>query len=607
MSSFPQEQNAAYQAGLVRVYRGSRVIGAGFYLGNAYLLTCAHVVIKSLGLNSKTEATEATAVAGQSVEVDFPFVAAGQRYSAQVVADLWRSQGQDMAGLQLLAKVPDGVKPIPLVWSNHYYRDHDYYVYGFPAGQTDGLEANGKLLGELVQGWVQMEDEHTTGVPIEPGFSGAPVWDKQLGGVVGMTVARDKERKEAKLGFMIPYDRLLPTLNRLDILVLDALLNQELGQLTSIWLRVYRDLCPRDYTESEPTDLRGALVNLQEMPSQGKPYSPLVYFVSYFALADLGLSQDGQQALRQWLAAKGIDPENIRGEVTQLGKLPAIVKPYLLFKVELDVSSDRYRLEAHLVENSQIYQPEKRMGQVILKQSDDTFNQTQVQQKLIDCLNQTATYLDDTTELTIAIFLPMSCLHWEVDQWPVSNIPAAVSLGYKYPVVVCSTDRLSQAYLQFRSDWQAKWRRVMLQLGCPDPPDRCFICGDRTTPKSIFRLLRQPDQIGLRLHQDLPPFDEKMPSAFTALLQAGVPIALWPRQCGEAIGIDWVEIFDHLLANCLAELLPQVKRCREEAYDDCDEGESHHGQHISLLWDNPKMIPPSAVPAPRRLRMPRAS
>jgi hypothetical protein len=56
-----------------------------------------------------------------------------------------------------------------------------------------------------------MEGIKETGKRVEPGFSGGPVWDDELGGVVGMVVAADKD-VVAKVAAMIPVSRLAQVL-----------------------------------------------------------------------------------------------------------------------------------------------------------------------------------------------------------------------------------------------------------------------------------------------------------------------------------------------------------------------------------------------------------
>ncbi|MER5617290.1 hypothetical protein [Streptomyces sp. NPDC002215] len=58
-------------------------------------------------------------------------------------------------------------------------------VFGFPVGRPDGVWHSGVLRGRQGNGWVQI-DPRSGGYRVSGGFSGSPVWDERLGGVVGM-------------------------------------------------------------------------------------------------------------------------------------------------------------------------------------------------------------------------------------------------------------------------------------------------------------------------------------------------------------------------------------------------------------------------------------
>jgi hypothetical protein len=68
--------------------------------------------------------------------------------------------------------------------------------------------ASGVLRGQTAAGWVQIEDVKEPGYRVQPGFSGTPVWDEQLSGVVEMAVAADADRL-TKAAFVIPANQLI--------------------------------------------------------------------------------------------------------------------------------------------------------------------------------------------------------------------------------------------------------------------------------------------------------------------------------------------------------------------------------------------------------------
>jgi hypothetical protein len=194
--------NDGFKASITRIFHtNGAVVGAGFLVSGHYVLTCAHVVTAALGIPGNiTEAPTG------SIDLDFPLVAAGQKIKAQVV--FWRpvnpsAVGEDIAGLRLEGELPNGVQPVRLVTADELWA-HPIRIFGFPAGHTNGVWASGVLRDKLANDWVQIEDNKVTGLRVERGFSGTPVWDETLVGVVGMAVAADTQRQEGKVAFIIP-------------------------------------------------------------------------------------------------------------------------------------------------------------------------------------------------------------------------------------------------------------------------------------------------------------------------------------------------------------------------------------------------------------------
>jgi hypothetical protein len=193
---------ATLESSVIRIYSTSgKVVGAGFLVSPKRILTCAHVVADALGLPRKT-----AEMPDAEISLDFPIVAAKQLFKARVV--FWRPVNpdefaEDIAGLELESSPPDAAQPARLVTADDLWR-HPFQVLGFPAGQPNGVWADGELRAGLANGWVQLEGVKETGYRLEPGFSGAPIWDETLQGVAGMAVAAEINRPDAKAAFMIP-------------------------------------------------------------------------------------------------------------------------------------------------------------------------------------------------------------------------------------------------------------------------------------------------------------------------------------------------------------------------------------------------------------------
>ena len=187
---------------IIRILGADRVIaGTGFLVGTRQILTCAHVVLMALRLPPNQ-----LDCPSQPVLVDFPGIDAGDFVAASVKQ--WRpsrTDGGDIAELELESEPPPNATPVRLLdLSDVEY--HAFRAYGFPPGFDNGTTATGRMVGrQLVTSWVQLEDIKTTRRWIQQGYSGAPVWDEQLNGVVGMIVAVDQQA-ETKTAFMIPTD-----------------------------------------------------------------------------------------------------------------------------------------------------------------------------------------------------------------------------------------------------------------------------------------------------------------------------------------------------------------------------------------------------------------
>jgi V8-like Glu-specific endopeptidase len=198
-----------FRSAIARIYnKQGKVVGAGFLVSQQHLVTCAHVVTASLGIVTNTQDSP-----DGIIEVDFPLIAPGQKVKAKVV--FWQpvNPGQskeDIAGLQIEETLPTGVSPVQIVTTSDYWQ-HKFRIFGFPQGHDTGVWADGELRDLQATRWIQIEAIKVPGYQIEPGFSGSPIWDESLQGVVGMAVAAEKKREGVKAAFMMPTTVLVET------------------------------------------------------------------------------------------------------------------------------------------------------------------------------------------------------------------------------------------------------------------------------------------------------------------------------------------------------------------------------------------------------------
>ncbi|MGH8906617.1 MAG: trypsin-like peptidase domain-containing protein [Egibacteraceae bacterium] len=198
-----EQSVGALDAAIVRVRdQAGRVVGAGFLVTPTEVVTCAHVVARALGLPED----DGVLTPRSRVRIDFPLLASAQSCEAEVV--VWHpsqpDETGDVAGLRLVTDAPRDARPARLalaadqdVWG------HRFRAFGFPPGHDGGVWASGQLLARQAAGWIQMDDDRASGFAVGPGFSGGPVWDTELQGVVGAAVAAEG-RASVRTAYLIP-------------------------------------------------------------------------------------------------------------------------------------------------------------------------------------------------------------------------------------------------------------------------------------------------------------------------------------------------------------------------------------------------------------------
>jgi len=202
MANLAKNYFNVFKNSIARIYHANgAVVGTGFLVSERYVLTCAHVVASALSIPDNTPETPIG-----EIDFDLPLIAAEKKFKARV--NFWKpvspaEELEDIAGLKVESQLPNEAKPVSLMGADDLW-GHPLRLFGFPKGHNDGVWGTGILRDRTGKGWIQIEDIKVTGYQVEPGFSGAPIWDEQLSGVVGMTVAAERKRENVKAAFMIP-------------------------------------------------------------------------------------------------------------------------------------------------------------------------------------------------------------------------------------------------------------------------------------------------------------------------------------------------------------------------------------------------------------------
>jgi hypothetical protein len=168
-------------------------------------LTCAHVV--NAAMNRKLDA-DSPPPPDTRITLLFPMVQGRQTRLCRVAR--WSKPGEkpldDVAVLELEGPASEkaGVTVLAAI-----ERDGDQggalSVFGVRADHEVGEHVPARLEGDSTAEWRQINIEG--GVGVEPGFSGAGVWDESHQATIGMVVRRIKP--EGRVAFFVPADALI--------------------------------------------------------------------------------------------------------------------------------------------------------------------------------------------------------------------------------------------------------------------------------------------------------------------------------------------------------------------------------------------------------------
>ncbi|NEQ08611.1 MAG: trypsin-like peptidase domain-containing protein [Moorea sp. SIO4E2] len=244
----------AHKSSIIRLFNQDQVVGIGFLVSEHYALTCAHVVAEALLIDSTTQSSPEG-----DINVDFPLLN-GTKFSARVVC--WHPESpledseeaiEDIAVLKL-DNLPAFAHPTRVILSENI-ATNPFKVFGCPKKVSFGVWATGVLSDQNAKQWFQLEDPKVTGYGIEAGFSGSPVWNEKLQGVVGMVVAADRKRETAKVAFMIPTQILVKAWSQLESIVIRT---QEIEKPIKPRLSPFRISC----LQQEKKDLEEKIRNI---------------------------------------------------------------------------------------------------------------------------------------------------------------------------------------------------------------------------------------------------------------------------------------------------------------------------------------------------------
>lgn len=170
--------------------------GVGLLINNKHIVTCAHVVAQVIGKEFNDDT-----IIGSTLNV----IVYSSQEPVTLQAKVVKIQPQDdidFAGLEIVTR-QDIESPRNKFLSNNLLSGHQFKVFGFPNYYNNGVWAYGEIRGRQANGLIQVECNASSVYFIKKGFSGAPVWDDNLNGWVGIINKADILQQEDNIS-MIP-------------------------------------------------------------------------------------------------------------------------------------------------------------------------------------------------------------------------------------------------------------------------------------------------------------------------------------------------------------------------------------------------------------------
>ena len=570
-----------FKNAIARIYhKNGKVIGAGFLVSQYHLLTCAHVVTAALGIITNIQESP-----DGIIELDFPLIAPGQKLKAKVV--FWQpvNQGQskediaglDIAGLQIEETLPMGVSPIKLVTTSDYWQ-HKFRIFGFPQGHDTGVWADGELRDVQANSWIQIEAIKVTGYQIEPGFSGSPIWDETLQGVVGMTVAAEKKREGVKAAFMIPTTVLVEAWSFLNLI--NILTTNSDSAITSAIQTAYQTGCSQNPPEKIPTTIEAIVQDLYDLDKinldskvKFNPNGHTAKFLQ-FLINDNNVPHDISEKLKTWGQQYIENFDSTSAYSTDEPNPNIIPESYILIKIKPSTKrakNPRFKISGCVIPNSQ------NLEEYPLDVSDspnDIFTLEQIEKKLINLIFTEKITVPLQKDINLVFFLPTEMLNYPVEKWIITENNVPYPLGKKYRVIVRDYNRLSPNYVKYQGTWISNWNKIDQHQVC----EKIFKTYKENHDRdNLLELL--DDAIGIIITAFS---DEEYKEIFAYFLNSATPIGICYRQNNQ-----FTQLSDCL--NCSVVELPE--KVKNQRLKSRPQDPNHIGHHISLILENPNIKP----------------
>lgn len=596
--------NSKPDLSITRIYDRSnqKVVGAGFLVSNKYILTCAHVIAFALNIDSTSHQKPT-----EEIRLDFPTIEAGGFISAKV--DFWlpvkpNTSPEDIAVLRLIESPPISAKPAVLSMED-LLLNHQFDALGFPDGRENGAWVEGIIKRNVAHGWIQLEAKNVTGYRLEEGFSGTPIWDNQIGAIVGMAVAADKRRPEVKAAFMIPielisnaWNNILTIASFVESLVespvesLVIIIQPYFHKLRNEIVTAYKKSLPEFSVHYIPESLQKIVKNLHNCQNTSENnYSCLENFIGYLYLQlqeseQLGL-QKICQSLINWL--QQYYGTNYQDLIASLQQNPSSDNQDSCLLVAIFEDNNSYNVEGWLIKDQTKYHPNENPDCYPLNEDNKIKiapNLNKLEEKIGTLIDQCIDMLNYQDLQKIHFFLPSKLIVKNVELLYSLILPQSRlnrTIGAEYEISIRLANRLRGAGKRHIARWLQKGKLLNNQKN-----KRAIDVIRDKVYRSNGQLMSELDSkeiVAIRLNEVIK--EKKLEQVIDIFLETGIPLALWVRQDIE--NLNYRQALTQIYEDCsLNELSERVRTAVNIGMDQT----CHIGNCLCLLWDDPILIPP---------------
>lgn len=585
-----------YEKAIARIFdTNGHPVGTGFLVAPGYVLTCAHVVLQALKLGNdhKDFSSYNKGKPDGIVTLDFPVSASGQIIEAIVVE--WRDysiEAGDIAGLKLSSDtpIPENIHPI-VVQSSDFDDDcrlgDACRVYGFAdnvGGWSDDYSFKGRTAGNRIQ-FRQVNGDET----IRGGFSGGPVWNVTQKCVIGMVATAQKEKGKAHA---IQKSELNAVLQRLSAFSLVDLLEKDLACCSSQEKQQLERAIASALKTCHPNvdlghmGLHSRIYELIDLPeSKGWQEDRLTQFA--VLLAKMIHSPTVYNTLKSWVGLRGCNfpvlLERVTAEIKQKKSPVGTTCTDVMVEVAPDEQNEtQVRISMWAIADREIYDP-------LNPPSPDIQDETVVLSKLPKFLHDQLEQLGGRPRLHL--FMPFALIDSPIDVAEVdddrfilgSERPVLIRLNLNLmPTSSAYSERRLEKWQELTSEWDHNAKAVLM----PAIDASQYYVQDKLSAPSLVRAIRSRNAAVLSNFSDIKGFFELV------VKKTALPIALWSRK-------DELNPEVSSILGCSVRELPErIRQQREDVEgEDEDEDSLLLGRHLSLVWEDPKVVLPTMLSA----------